>query len=117
MKLASMNRIQSLVAILALCSSAVPAFACADGPDEYSVYGVASNDVLNVRSGPGLGFGIVGKLPHNATGLANLDQVPIVCDDISQLNAFERKNFWTKINWRGNGRFVVGWVKTRFLSE
>jgi len=91
--------------------------ACADGPDTWRVKGVASNDVLNVRSGPGLGFGVIGTLPHNATNLENLDRVPIMCSSAEHLNSFERKNFWTKIVWKEEGKFVVGWVKSRFLTE
>ncbi len=46
----------------------LPAMAVAQGfPALYSVTGVASDDTLNVRSGPGTNFEIVGELPHDAT--------------------------------------------------
>ncbi|WP_153768714.1 hypothetical protein [Labrenzia sp. CE80] len=104
-------------AILFALSGTVHAEGCANGPDAYQVSGVAENDVLNARSGPGLKFGIVGTLPPTATDLEMLDQVSIVCDDTSHLNAFERNNFWTKIYWSENGKTVLGWVKTSFLVE
>ncbi|WP_298819174.1 SH3 domain-containing protein [uncultured Roseibium sp.] len=91
--------------------------ACADGPDYYDVTDVSENDHLNVRSGPGTGFGVVGVLPPNATALENLDQVPITCDDASNLNQFERGNYWTKIAWKSGNALIVGWVKTKFLTE
>ncbi|MEP1932278.1 MAG: hypothetical protein ABJN98_18920 [Roseibium sp.] len=105
-----------VIFLLILCGDN-PVHACADGPDFYQVANVAPTDVLNVRSGPGVKFGIVSQLSHDATNLQNVDQVPISCDDLSHLNAFERQNFWTKIVWRSEGDLIVGWVKTRFLSE
>ena len=38
-------------------------------PGLYSVVGVASDDVLNVREGPGIGFAIIDTLAPNATPL------------------------------------------------
>lgn len=110
-------RLRTFALLLLMMIVAPQAHACADGPDTYSVRDVASSDTLNVRSGPGLKFGVVGTLPFNATGLNNLDQVPIFCSDPSGLNEFERKNFWTKISWKSGDKFVVGWVKSRFLTE
>lgn len=104
------------LAILCVCGSR-PVFACADGPDYLRVTNVAADDVLNVRSGPGLKFGITGVLPPDAVNLKNLDQVPIFCDDPTRLTAFERANFWTKIAWQNDNNIVVGWVKSRFVSE
>lgn len=100
-----------------LISTAI-ASACADGPDAYRVAGVVDGDVLNVRSGPGTGFSVVGELHSDAEDLQNRDQVPVnLCDSPENLTAFERQNIWTKIVWESDGRFVVGWVKSRFLSE
>lgn len=97
---------------------ASPASACADGPDNYRVVGVDSDDVLNVRSGPGRGYSIINSLPYNAQTVANKDQVPVhLCDGNANLNTFEKQNRWTKIVWEGDGRYVSGWVKSRFLAE
>lgn len=97
---------------------AEPAFACADGPDTFRVVDVTSNDVLNVRSGPALGFSIIGELPYNAVGVKNIDSVPVnTCDGEANLNRYERSNFWTKISWKKSDNFVFGWVKSMYLSE
>ena len=77
-----------------------PLLACADGPDSYRVVGVAADDVLNVRSGPSLGFSVIGALPHDATGVQNIDLTP-----------FEQNNRWTKVVWDETGDYVFGWVK------
>ena len=94
------------------------AHACADGPDYLDVTGVAANDTLNVRSGPGLDFRVIATLPPDAKKLQNLDRVPIYCDYPGDLNAFERQNFWTKVAWEfDTGFYRAGWVKSRFLQE
>ena len=107
-----------VVIALLLGSQPTLSFACADGPDAYRVTGVAASDVLNVRSGPGTGFSIVGELPPNATGVRNLDRVPTnLCDELAGLTTFERRNIWVKIVWESDGPSVAGWVKARFLRE
>ena len=117
MKLHGTALVRFAVVLLFILYGMVSAFACASGPDSYRVIDVAANDFLNVRSGPGTKFGIVGRLPPFATDLENLDQVPIACDDVSHLNDFERNNYWTKIYWNKDDKKVIGWVKTRFLEE
>ncbi len=104
--------------ILLTLAFAEPAFACADGPDTFRVVNVESNDVLNVRSGPALGFSIIGELPYNAVGVKNIDSVPInTCNGKTNLNRYERQNFWTKISWEKSDTFIFGWVKSTYLSE
>ena len=95
-----------------------PALSCADGPDAFRVAGVASDDTLNVRSGPGVEFSVVGELPYNAVDVRNLDAVPVnACDGTTGLTRYERDNFWTKILWERSGVAVSGWVKSGFLKE
>lgn len=108
----------SAFAILIL-SAPGAALACADGPDFYGVRDVAADDVLNVRSGPSLDYSVIATLPPDATGLRNLDRVPVhLCSgNYDTLTDFEKNNLWTKIQWEGEGRYVVGWVKSRFLGE
>ena len=95
-----------------------PLLACADGPDSYRVVGVAADDVLNVRSVPSLGFSVIGALPHDATGVQNIDSVPVhSCDGNVDLTPFEQNNRWTKVVWDETGDYVFGWVKSVFLAE
>lgn len=111
-----MRVIAFVVGFMALSTSSV--WSCADGPDHYRIHGVASNDSLNVRSGPGLGFSVIGELPYNAEGVQSLDQVPVhLCDGNVPLNSFEKSNRWSKISWSSSERDIFGWVKSRFLRE
>lgn len=63
----------------------------------YKVTGVASWDVLNVRSGPSAQAGKIGALPHNGTGV-RLDGQCV--------------ESWCTIKFFG----VEGWVNTRYLA-
>ena len=113
-----LSAIAASLIFLTACTSGTPASACADGPDHYRVVNVESNDTLNVRSGPALGYSVVNTIPHNAVKVQNKDQVPVnACDQNAELNEFEKKNRWTKIVWEGEGRYVFGWVKSSFLAE
>lgn len=65
-------------------------------PALYDVSGVASNDVLNVRSGPGVQFGVVGALAHDATRVS----VTAIDGNWAQVNAGE----------------TAGWAALKYLS-
>ena len=57
---------------------ATPGMATVDTwPALYDVAFVASDDVLNIRSGPGASFDIIGSLAHDAVGnqLTRLDNL------------------------------------------
>ncbi len=58
-----------------LLALALPAMSAAQTgwPALYDVAGVASDDVLNVRAGPGAGFDKLGSLPHDAEGIEVVD--------------------------------------------
>jgi hypothetical protein len=58
-------------------------------------YQITAADALNIRSGPGTGFGVVGKMPFEA-------QAVVLGRDAS--------NIWWQIDYNG----VVGWVSARF---
>ena len=68
-------------------------------PALFDVRGVASDDVLNVRSGPGVENEIIGALKHDARGIeavgANADGTWLL------VNTFER----------------AGWASARFLQR
>ncbi len=69
----------------------------------YAVILVAPNDVLNIRSGPGVGYGIIGTLP--ATGSGVLRTGPAV-------QVGEER--WVEVQRPGGGS---GWVNFRYLTE
>ena len=85
-------------ATVALGLAGVPsAYATADGPDFFRVAGVASNDVLWIRSGPGARYRKVGSIPFNGTGVRNLG-----CG-----------RRWCRVRYRG----VTGYAAQRYLFE
>lgn len=67
----------------------------------YAVIFVEPNDVLNVRAGPGVSFGIAGELPPDATDV-----------QISGSGQLVSGSTWVPIERRG----VTGWVNSRFLT-
>lgn len=74
----------------------------------YSVVDVASNDTLNLRTGPGKSkygydYDVVAELPYNATGV-------YVTDCQVQGNYRYR---WCVVSWQG----VTGWAYGRFLQS
>lgn len=80
-------------ALILACGSA----AAQDGfPRLHDVVGVASNDVLNLRAGPGAGNPVVGALAHNARAV----EVVRVEGNWGLVNASE----------------VAAWVSMRFLA-
>jgi uncharacterized protein YgiM (DUF1202 family) len=58
--------------------------------------GIVNCDVLNVRSGPGISYGVVGRLIKNTS-----------------INILERRNGWEKMSY-GN---LTGWVDESFTSQ
>lgn len=108
-----------LAALAALAFSA-PAHATADGPDAWRVVNVASNDVLNVRVGPGTSYFVVTALPFNARGIQLGTCVPTVTRDQyfalspqaqQQLNGYTP---WCVVIWNGQ---QLGWVNRNYLGE
>ena len=81
----------------ALLLAPATAHATADGPDFFRVAGVATNDVLWIRSGPSSRFRKVGSIPFNGRGVRNM--------------GCERR--WCRVEYRG----VTGWAHGRYLHE
>ena len=71
------------------------------GAADFAVIFVEPNDVLNVRSGPGVDFGIVGTIPPDATDVA-----------ITGSGQSVSGSTWVPVQ-RGN---LAGWVNSRFLT-
>lgn len=95
-----------------------PALAEADGPDYFRVTGVATTDVLNMRSGPSPRAPRIATIPPNANGLRNLGCVGGLT--FAQWQAATpaqrqkgRASRWCKVEWRG----AVGWAAGTFLAE
>lgn len=70
-------------------------------PSQFSVIYVEPNDVLNVRSGPGVAFGIVGTISSSATDVQITGSGQIISGST-----------WVPIQ-RGA---LTGWVNSRFLT-
>lgn len=84
-------------------ATAVPPTATisANDPAEYAAIFVEPTDVLNVRSGPGVSFGIVGTIPPDATDVQITGNGHVVAGST-----------WVPVQ-RGA---VSGWVNSRFLT-
>ncbi|MEZ4592224.1 MAG: SH3 domain-containing protein [Chloroflexota bacterium] len=68
---------------------------------DFAVIYVEPNDVLNVRSGPGVAFGIVGSIPPDATDV-----------QITGSGQLVSGSTWVPVQ-RGT---LTGWVNSRFLT-
>jgi uncharacterized protein YraI len=88
----------ALAAALACAPGAL--LATADGPDYYRVVGVASNDMLNLRRGPGENY-------ETIVGLPNLREV----------NLLSREgNGWCLVSLRETPQ-LQGYVSCRYIGE
>ena len=74
-------------------------------PAGYAVTGVAADDMLNVRSGPGVGNMITGMLPPNATGILPTGQ---------SAQSADGGTWWQIADPALPGG--TGWVNARFLA-
>jgi uncharacterized protein YraI len=68
----------------------------------YRVIGVASNDVLNVRNGPGASYSIIGIIPWNGTGIQKLS-----CKKVSP------RSIWCLVKYKN----ITGWVNEKFITS
>ena len=89
-----------ILLILALTIFARPALATQEYilPTLFDVVDVAEGDVLNIRSGPGTGFEVIGTLRHDAT------RVEVVAHDHS--------GRWAQVNTGERS----GWASLRYLA-
>jgi hypothetical protein len=71
--------------------------------DSYAVVNVFSDDVLNIRSGPGVENTVVSTLKPNSTGITRTGRSSSVGEDL-----------WVEIR---NKDGETGWVNTDFLAE
>ena len=108
----------SAAAALILCASS--AHPDADGPDFYSVTGVADDDVLNIRIEPDPHAKKIGEIPPDGTCLRNLGcQGGLTFREFTELSEEQKAKRlaehprWCRIEYRG----VTGWVAGRYLRE
>lgn len=71
----------------------------------FFVVGVASDDALNVRAGPGVGNDVVGAIPFDATGVQWSGREATSDDG----------GLWYEIHHPGLG--ITGWTNSRFLQS
>ena len=108
-----------LILLLSISISGL-ANAEADGPDYYRVYGVAANDVLNIRSNANPHAETLGEIPPGVDCVQNLGcEGGLSLDEFTNLSKGEQAAAlkdhprWCKIEFQG----VQGWVSARFLVE
>jgi hypothetical protein len=109
------------IAMLLLCSSISLAQMEMDGhgPDAWQITGVAANDTLNVRTGPGTDRLAIGAFAHDATGLQMVTCVPFLTQETywelteSQLARLPPR--WCLMESRDGS--TAGWVSANYLAE
>lgn len=113
-----------LTMIAALCGVALAAPAAwaeidGHGPDAWRVTGVARDDVLNMRMGPGTQYPVIDHLAPDARGLRQVTCVPLLIQPYySALTEAERAALpprWCLM--RSSDPVRAGWVAQRFLME
>lgn len=88
------------------------------GPDSWRVTGVASNDVLNVRSGPGTQHPISSSFAYNERGLQQITCVPLYTP--AQFSAMTEAQIkalpprWCLM--RNAAMTKTGWVAQRYIT-
>jgi uncharacterized protein YgiM (DUF1202 family) len=116
-----LNR-NSLLLTLCVAAFALPvtASAEADGPDWWSVHGVAADDVLNLRAKASPHADKLGEIPPGANCVRNLGcQGGLTLQQYTELSEHERKAMmkkhprWCQVEYDG----VRGWVSGHFLRE
>ena len=80
------------------------------GPGCLIVAHVASNDALNMRSGPGANYAVVDVLPPGSHGIIHLDG-PCVPKSVTPLSR------WCKVSHYNGDRVTKGWVKRRYTVD
>lgn len=116
-----MRRYAFIAATLGLMFStfAVQAEIDGHGPDAWRVTGVAADDVLNIRMGPGTTYLVIDSLAPNARGLEQITCVPLLIPSIyHRITEAQRANLpprWCLMRTRDFSK--AGWVAQRFLME
>lgn len=109
----------ALICAMALAAPAARAEIDGHGPDAWRVTGVAADDVLNMRMGPGTRYLVIDSLPPNARGLQLVTCVPLLIPSIYyRLTEAQRADLPQRWCLMRTGDFIkAGWVAQRFLME
>lgn len=104
---------------ITLASPAARAEIDGHGPDAWRVTGVAEDDVLNMRMGPGTDYLVIDHLAPDARGLEQITCVPLLIPSIyHKLTEAQRTGLpqrWCLM--RSNDFSKAGWVAQRFIME
>lgn len=89
------------------------------GPDAWQVTGVAADDTLNVRAGPGTKQLVIGAFAHDATGLQMITCLPFTPrETYRQLTESQREGLPSRCClMEGRGVRPMEWVSARYLAE
>ena len=109
------------VALTAIGVSLLPGILSAEidghGPDAWRVTGVAADDVLNARMGPGTGYPVIETFAHDARGLEEIACVPFfTMAHYSAMTEAEIEALparWCLV--RSADMSKAGWVAQRYL--
>ncbi|MEF2554442.1 SH3 domain-containing protein [Aurantimonas sp. A2-1-M11] len=105
--------------LLILTPTVVQAQMDGHGPDAWQVTGVAPNDMLNVRTGPGTGHLVIGAVAPDAKGLRMVTCVPFLTRQAYRdLTETQRANLpprWCLIE--SPDLVTMGWVSANYLQE
>ena len=88
------------------------------GPDAWRVNGVASNDTLNVRMGPGTNYPVIERFAHNERNLQQITCVPFYnaghYGALTQAQIAALPQRWCLMRTAGMDK--AGWVAQRFIT-
>ncbi|MFX0541024.1 SH3 domain-containing protein [Roseovarius sp. S4756] len=106
-------------AMLLLPSSGALAQMDGHGPDAWQVTGVAADDVLNARTGPGADYLVIGAFAPDATGLQMVTCVPFLTRqkywELTDSQRSDLPSRWCLM--QSADLRTQGWVAARFLAE
>ena len=110
--------IKAAAVVVGIGMVASTAGATADGPDFWEVVGVASNDVLNMRTEPKARSAKLGEIPHDGKGVANYGCVGFLSfAEFEKATPAEReaarKRIWCLVGYGDR----IGWSAGRYLEE
>ncbi len=111
-------RVTLAVIMMSVFATSVYAEIDGHGPDAWRVNGVASNDTLNVRMGPGTNYPVIERFAHNERNLQQITCVPFY--NASHYNALTQAQIaalpprWCLMRTAGMDK--AGWVAQRFIT-
>lgn len=111
-------RLTGAALAFALVTPAAMADIDGHGPDAWRVVGVAPNDVLNVRMGPGTNYPVIEKFAHDERKLQQITCVPYhTLADYSALTEAQRKALPPRWCLMRDAEMIrAGWVAQRFIT-